>query len=328
MENLLSIENLTISLDKHNNIEPLVKNVSLKLKEGKTYGIVGESGSGKSLTSLAILNLLADKLSVIDGEINFLSKGNLLELKKHHIRKIRGNEISMIFQEPMTALDPMYTIKYQLFEVLKFHQKLKKDEMYEQSLQMLKSVGISRPEKVLNNYPHELSGGMRQRIMIAMALICKPKLLIADEPTTALDVTIQAQILDLMKDLKKQFNTTILLITHDLGVIAEICEDVAVMYAGEIVEQGMVQEIFDQPKHPYTKGLLKAVHSIGDQSAELYSIPGNVPTPDEFPEGCRFASRCPHVMDKCWSTSPKPIQITETQFAKCWLFAEGVENNE
>lgn len=328
MENLLSIENLTISLDKHNNIEPLVKNVSLKLKEGKTYGIVGESGSGKSLTSLAILNLLADKLSVIDGEINFLSKGNLLELKKNHIRKIRGNEISMIFQEPMTALDPMYTIKYQLFEVLKFHQKLKKDEMYEQSLQMLKSVGISRPEKVLSNYPHELSGGMRQRIMIAMALICKPKLLIADEPTTALDVTIQAQILDLMKDLKQQFNTTILLITHDLGVIAEICEDVAVMYAGEIVEQGMVQEIFDQPMHPYTKGLLKAVHSIGDQSAELYSIPGNVPTPDEFPEGCRFASRCPHVMDKCWDASPKPIQITETQFAKCWLFAEGVENNE
>nr|WP_255731293.1 ABC transporter ATP-binding protein [Solibacillus sp. MA9] len=322
---MLAIENLSIAVGKKSTGEPLVKNVSLQLEEGKTYGIVGESGSGKSLTSLSILNLLADKLTITEGQIQFADKGNLLSLKKNQLQKIRGKEISMIFQEPMTALDPMYTIHYQLFEVLKFHKKLSKQQMYEQVINMLNAVGISRPEKVLKNYPHELSGGMRQRIMIAMALLCNPKLLIADEPTTALDVTIQAQILELMKKLKQQYQSTILLITHDLGVIAESCDDVAVMYAGQIVEIGSVEEIFDQPKHPYTQGLLKAVNSIGNEAQELYAIPGNVPTQDEFNEGCRFASRCPLVIESCHNNVPHLTRITQSHTVRCWAVEqEGV----
>ncbi|WP_274309718.1 ABC transporter ATP-binding protein [Solibacillus daqui] len=324
---LLAIENLSIAVGKKLTGEPLVKNVSLQLEEGKTYGIVGESGSGKSLTSLSILNLLADKLTITEGQIQFADKGNLLSLKKNQLQKIRGKEISMIFQEPMTALDPMYTIHYQLFEVLKFHKKLSKQQMNEQVINMLNAVGISRPEKVLKNYPHELSGGMRQRIMIAMALLCNPKLLIADEPTTALDVTIQAQILELMKNLKQQYQSTILLITHDLGVIAESCDDVAVMYAGQIVEIGNVEEIFDHPKHPYTQGLLKAVNSIGNETQELYAIPGNVPTQDEFNEGCRFASRCPLVIERCHNNVPNLTQITQSHTVRCWAVEqEGVSN--
>ncbi|MER1956326.1 MAG: ABC transporter ATP-binding protein [Solibacillus sp.] len=325
---LLAIENLTIAVGKKSRNEPLVKNVSLQLEEGKTYGIVGESGSGKSLTSLSILNLLDDKLAISDGRIEFADKGNLLTLKKDELQKIRGKEISMIFQEPMTALDPMYTIQYQLFEVLRFHKKLSKKQMYDQVLEMLNAVGISRPEKVLKNYPHELSGGMRQRIMIAMALLCNPKLLIADEPTTALDVTIQAQILELMKSLKQQYQSTILLITHDLGVVAESCDDVAVMYAGQIVEIGQVAEIFDHPKHPYTQGLLKAVNSIDNQTKDLYAIPGNVPTQDEFNSGCRFASRCPDVMERCWKEVPTSEQISQSHTVRCWAVDQGGVSNE
>lgn len=325
---LLAIENLSIAVGKNSTGEPLVKNVSLQLEEGKTYGIVGESGSGKSLTSLSILNLLADKLTIIEGQIQFADKGNLLSLKKSQLQKIRGKEISMIFQEPMTALDPMYTIQYQLLEVLKFHKKLTKRQMHEQVIHMLNAVGISRPEKVLKNYPHELSGGMRQRIMIAMALLCNPKLLIADEPTTALDVTIQAQILELMKNLKQQYQSTILLITHDLGVIAESCDDVAVMYAGQIVEIGNVIEIFDNPKHPYTQGLLKAVNSIGNEMQELYAIPGNVPTQDELNEGCRFASRCPLVVENCFNHVPSITRITQSHTVRCWAVGQEETLNE
>lgn len=324
---LLAIENLSIAVDENATGEPLVKKVSLQLEEGKTYGIVGESGSGKSLTSLSILNLLADKLTITEGQIQFADKGNLLSLKKNQLQKIRGNEISMIFQEPMTALDPMYTIQYQLFEILKFHKKITKQQMHEQVIHMLNAVGISRPEKVLKNYPHELSGGMRQRIMIAMALLCNPKLLIADEPTTALDVTIQAQILELMKNLKQQYQSTILLITHDLGVIAESCDDVAVMYAGQIVEIGNVMEIFDNPKHPYTQGLLKAVNSIGNEMQELYAISGNVPTQDELNEGCRFASRCPLVVENCLNHVPSIKRISQSHTVRCWVVEqEGISN--
>ena len=323
MGELLTIDQLSISIDKGSK-EPLVKNLSLQLDEGKTYGIVGESGSGKSLTSLAILNLLADKLTVTSGTIQFAGKGDLLQLKKKELQKIRGNDISMIFQEPMTALDPMYTIQYQLFEVLRFHHKLSKVEMYNRALTMLQAVGISRPEKILKNYPHELSGGMRQRVMIAMALLCNPKLLIADEPTTALDVTIQAQILALLKQLKEQHRSTILLITHDLGVIAEVCDYVAVMYAGQIVEQGTVQQIFDEPQHPYTKGLLRAVQSISNINTSLYAIPGNVPTVDDFNAGCRFASRCSFVQEKCWSKVPPKSIKDSTHTVSCWAIEVGV----
>lgn len=324
MTSILEIRNLSIDLSTEREIYNIVDNICLTIKKKQKYGIVGESGSGKSLTSLSILNLLNDALHISGGEVIFNQTINLTNITKREMLHIRGNEISMIFQEPMTALDPLFTIEHQLLEVLKFHKKKSKKEMLDEVINILHKVGFANPKDLLKRYPHELSGGMRQRVMIAMALICQPKLIIADEPTTALDVTIQAQILDLMDDLTEEYDTSILLITHDLGVIAEICERVAVMYAGTIVEEATVKNIFENPSHPYTKGLLQSVKSLGDKKKRLHSIPGNVPTPQELKmSGCRFASRCPQVMDICSNEDPPLFKIDDDHVSKCWLFKEG-----
>ncbi|MCG1027255.1 ABC transporter ATP-binding protein [Virgibacillus halodenitrificans] len=320
---VLDIENLSIDVKIDKETFNVVKNLSLSIDEKQKYGIVGESGSGKSLTSLSVLNLLPDVLKLSEGNITFDKDLNLTSLSPKEMNKVRGKEISMIFQEPMTALDPLFTIEHQIKEVLRFHGEYTKKQMHEMIIDILTKVGFAKPDQLIKKYPHQLSGGMRQRIMIAMALICKPKLLIADEPTTALDVTIQAQILELMSDLTNDYGTSILLITHDLAVIAEVCERVAVMYAGTLVEEADVKELFNNPRHPYTKGLLQSVNSLGKRGKKLYSIPGNVPSPTEINKnGCRFASRCPHVMDICLTNEPPFIAVNSKHHSKCWLHKE------
>lgn len=297
-----------------------VNGVDFDVKKGKTIGLVGESGCGKSVTSLSIMGLLPQSLAKIEGgEINF-NGIDLTKKSEKAFRKIRGNEISMIFQEPMTSLNPVFTIGEQLSEPLKRHTNLNKKEMKERIIKMLALVGIPRPEGVYSEYPHQLSGGMRQRVMISLAMICNPKLLIADEPTTALDVTIQAQILELIKEIKETQNMSIILITHDLGVVAEMCDEVVIMYAGKIVEKADVNTIFNTPKHPYTQGLLRSRPGLSDsgRKQDLESIPGSVPRPDELPEGCTFAPRCPFAMDKCRAEKP-PLYELENQLSRCWL---------
>ncbi|TYS63932.1 ABC transporter ATP-binding protein [Bacillus infantis] len=325
MNSVLEIKDLSIEVNTKKTKYNVVEGINLSIGKKMKYGIVGESGSGKSLTSLAIMNLLPDVLRVSKGSITLHTEETkeLTGLSKRAMQKIRGNDISMIFQEPMTALDPLYTIEHQLLEVLKFHRNYSKKEMRELGLDMLNRVGISRGKEIFKSYPHQLSGGMRQRIMIAMALICEPKLLIADEPTTALDVTIQAQILDLMNELSEKNDTSILMITHDLGVILETCERVAVMYAGQVMEETTVANLFKNPSHPYTQGLLKSIRSLGDRKNTLYSIPGNVPTPAQYENmGCRFASRCPHVMDICRTKEPAMNAVEKDHTSKCWLHEE------
>jgi len=331
MDNILEVKNLNIDLITKKNTARLVDNVNFNVGKKQSYGIVGESGCGKSITALSIMQLLSYPLQTNGGQIFFKSEvGNvdLLSLKNHEIRKIRGKEISMIFQEPMTALDPIFTIEKQIVETLKFHTDLNNKDMSDMALQMLKKVGIPRAENILKEYPHQLSGGMLQRIMIAIALICKPKLLIADEPTTALDVTIQAQILELMNDLKTTYDTSIIMITHDLGVIAETCEKVAVFYAGQIVEETDVVNLFHNTAHPYTIGLLKAVTSLGDKSKTLFTIPGMVPDGAHIPKGCRFEKRCDKKMKICKEKTPELMDIAKDHKCRCWLYAESGDNNE
>ncbi len=310
MENnssLLSVKDLTVEFHTEDGIMKAVDGVSFDLNKGETLGIVGESGSGKSVTALSIMQLLAKPVGKIkSGSINFDGK-DLLKLKESELRKLRGNRISMIFQEPMTSLNPVFTIGDQIMEAIKIHQGLNKKEALEKSIDLLKLVGIPAPEQRVFNYPHQLSGGMRQRVMIAMALSCKPDLLIADEPTTALDVTIQAQIMELMKKLQEELKMGIILITHDLGVVAETCDRVAVMYAGQVVEYASVKEIFSSPRHPYTLGLLNSVpgyHGVEeiigiDGKPRLRTIPGMVPNLLELSSGCRFHDRCFKAKPKC-----------------------------
>lgn len=326
MENLLEVKNIGIDLKTKDDYKKLVDDVSFNVGKKQSYGIVGESGCGKSITALSVMQLLSYPLKISSGQILFNSKDkkiDLLSLKSNEIRKIRGKEISMIFQEPMTALDPIFTIEQQIVETLRFHTSLSKKDMRNMALDMLQKVGIPRAEQILIEYPHRLSGGMLQRIMIAIALICKPKLLIADEPTTALDVTIQAQILDLMNELKEFYDTSIIMITHDLGVIAETCERVAVFYSGQVVEETDVAALFHNTAHPYTSGLLKAVTSIGDKSKELYTIPGMVPTGGYIPKGCRFEERCHRTMPICKEKAPELIEIEKGHKCRCWLYSEG-----
>ncbi|MDW0108882.1 ABC transporter ATP-binding protein [Sporosarcina aquimarina] len=325
MASLLEINNLSIDVKVDKETYNVVKNLSLSIGKKQKYGIVGESGSGKSLTSLSILQLLPDVLNVSEGNIVLSNDLDLTAMSTKEILKVRGKEISMIFQEPMTALDPLFTVEHQIKEILRFHGKYSKKQMDDMTIEILDKVGFAKPKQLLKKYPHQLSGGMRQRIMIAMALICKPKLLIADEPTTALDVTIQAQILDLMKQLTNDYDTSILLITHDLGVIAEICERVAVMYAGTLVEETTVEKLFSNPQHPYTKGLLQSINSLGEKGKRLYSIPGNVPSPKETNKtGCRFASRCPYVMDVCLHEDPPLFTVEDDHYSRCFLHREEV----
>jgi peptide/nickel transport system ATP-binding protein len=303
-ESILQIKDLKVSFQAGKKFVPAVDGISFELREGEILGIVGESGSGKSVTSLATMGLIPSPPGKIEnGEILFEGK-DLKNLPEKEYRKIRGNQISMIFQEPMTSLNPLFTIGNQLMEAIRLHTDLSKAEIKVRCIELLKLVGIPRAEGILKEHPHQLSGGMRQRVMIAMAMACNPKVLIADEPTTALDVTIQAQILALMKDLNKKTSTSIILITHDLGVVAEICERVIVMYAGQIVEQGDVHTILKDPKHPYTKGLLKSVPDLRGKKDRLYSIPGSVPRPGTIHMGCRFAARCEEVFGKCHEELP------------------------
>ncbi len=305
-----------------------VNGVSFDVPRGKTVGVVGESGCGKSVTSLSLMQLVqSPQGQIVEGEIRFASSDgrcyNIEKMPRSEMLHIRGREISMIFQEPMTSLNPVFTIGEQMDEVILLHEPdMTAEKAKAHSLKMLDLVGIAMSDKVYANYPHELSGGMRQRVMIAMALSCNPGLVIADEPTTALDVTIQAQILDLLRDIKQKINGSIMLITHDLGVIAEMADYVVVMYAGRIVEKGTVYEIFDNPKHPYTVGLMRSKPSVNKKVERLYSIPGQVPNPINMPNHCYFKNRCEHCLERCDGEYPPMVQFSDTHFAACYLYED------
>jgi oligopeptide/dipeptide ABC transporter ATP-binding protein len=305
-----------------------VDGVSYDLGVGEVLGVVGESGCGKSVTALSIMRLIADPPGkIVSGQILYKG-GDLLKLTEKQMKKIRGNEISMIFQEPMTSLNPLLKIGEQIVETIMLHQGVGKKAAWEKAVEMLNLVGIPLPLKRMDSYPHELSGGMRQRVMIAMALSCNPEILLADEPTTALDVTIQAQILELMCELKDKIGTSIIMITHDLGIVAEMCDRIVVMYCGEVVEEGLVEDIFCNPLHPYTVGLLGSIPKLDTQKARLYNIKGNVPSLLKVPKGCRFSTRCTQCVEKCMESHP-PIQVMEgSRKVRCWLHMKGGEGDE
>ena len=320
MSALLQIKDLQTFFFTYEGVVKAVNGVNLSIKKGETLGLVGESGCGKSVTALSIMRLIQSPPGkIVGGQINF-NGTNLLTLSEKDMRKIRGKKISMIFQEPMTSLDPMFTIGHEIIEVLKLHQKLDKEHAREQAIESLKKVRFNDPEKRIDNYPHELSGGMRQRAMIAMALACNPALLIADEPTTALDVTIQTQILHLMNDLQKDLKTSILLITHDLGVIAETCDNVALMYAGYVVESSDAKTFFENPLHPYARGLLKSIPRLDKATRRLDIIKGLVPNLLQIPSGCPFHPRCKYCFDKCKKHLPKLIKIEKNHEVRCHLY--------
>lgn len=320
---LLHIKNLKTYFETSEGLGRAVDGISISVNKGETLGIVGESGCGKSVTALSILKLIPDPPGkIIGGEILFEGK-DILKLSDYELRKLRGNEISMIFQEPMTSLNPVFTIGTQISEVLTLHQGLSKKDALDKSIEMLKIVGIPEPERRISEYPHQLSGGMRQRVMIAIALACRPKVLIADEPTTALDVTIQSQILELLLNLKRDFGTAVILITHDLGVIAETAERVIVIYAGRVAEEAKTEELFKNPKHPYTQELLKSIPDIKSKEKQssryLHEIKGIVPSIFHLPRGCKFYPRCPYVMDICRKDEPDLFQNGSGHTARCWL---------
>lgn len=321
---ILEVEKLRVNFKIDKKVTSAVEDVTFKIDEGMTLGVVGESGCGKSVTATSIMGLLPKAVgSIAEGKI-ILDGKDLTSMKSEELRKIRGDKISMIFQEPMTSLNPVYTIEKQLSEMIMSHNKMTKKEAFEKGVEMLEKVGIPSPRQRMKEYPHQLSGGMRQRVMIAMALSCDPLLLIADEPTTALDVTIQAQILELMAELKEKMNTAIMLITHDMGVVAEVADYVMVMYAGKVVEYADVKTIFKNPKHPYTIGLLKSIPRLDQDMDELFTIEGTVPSLTDMPEGCRFSTRCPYCTEKCKNQDPGLI-ISENTQVRCWKYAEGME---
>ncbi|MCP5455435.1 MAG: ABC transporter ATP-binding protein [Thermotogae bacterium] len=326
-EKVLEVKNLKTYFRTMEGTVKAVDGVSFDLYEGEILALVGESGCGKSITNMTIMGLVKSPPAIIEGEILYNGK-NILELSKEDYRKLRGKEIGMIFQEPMSAFDPLYTIGYQLFEVCKTHLGLNKKDAKPKIIEMLKKVGIPEPEKRFDEYPHEMSGGMLQRIMIAMTLITNPKILIADEPTTALDVTIQAQVLNLMKNLQKEFNTSIIFITHDLGVVSELADRVHVMYAGKIIEKSDVYGIYETPEHPYTKGLLASRVIKEYKDRELPHIPGFVPKATNFPDGCRFAERCSFCTEKCQKVSPELIKTSEIHETACFLYGEDTNEKD
>ena len=328
-ENILEFDNLKTQFFTDAGTVKAVDGVSFSIPRGATVGIVGESGCGKSVTSLSTMRLLQGPHGqIVDGAIRFNNETSkkvvdLTKLPLKEMQKLRGNEISMIFQEPMSSLNPVFTIGDQLAEPIVLHNpKMKKDEVKARVIELLKLVGIADAEGIVKRYPHELSGGMKQRIVIAMALSCDPQLIIADEPTTALDVTIQAQILDLLRDLKDKVNASIMLITHDLGVVASMCDYVVVMYAGRVIEQGTVREIFKEPKHPYTVGLIKSLPIMNEGGDKLYSIPGNVPNPISMPDHCYFKNRCDECLEKCSGDYPVVTNVSESHKVSCHLYTE------
>ncbi|HBT18305.1 MAG TPA: peptide ABC transporter ATP-binding protein [Firmicutes bacterium] len=321
-EILLEIKNLKTVFHTYDGDIKAVDGVDLTIHRGEIVGIVGESGCGKSVTSLSIMRLIPSPPGEIRADKMALNGKNLLDLSEEELYKIRGNEISMIFQEPMTSLNPVYTVGSQIMEALILHQSMDERTARKKAIAMLDLVQIPSPHKRVDDYPHQLSGGMRQRVMIAMALACHPALLIADEPTTALDVTIQAQILDLLRQLQQELGMAIMLITHDLGVIAELVKKVVVMYAGVVVEKADVKRIFSKPKHPYTQGLLTSMPRLDLDQEKLNVIPGIVPNPLNLPSGCRFHTRCSHCLEICQSEEP-PLIIDHDHEVRCWLFREG-----
>lgn len=322
-EVLLEVKGLKTYFQDRRGQVPAVDGVDFVLHKGETLGIVGESGCGKSVTSMSILHLLPPEGHIVGGSIRF--KGNdITHLPPNEIAKVRGKEIAMIFQEPMTSLNPVYTVGWQISEMILRHEKMSKKEAKAKAVEMLRLVNIPAPEKRVDEYPHELSGGMRQRVMIAMALSCNPELLIADEPTTALDVTIQAQILDLMRNLKKELNTSIMMITHDLGVVAEMSDYVLVMYAGMVMEYSDVNALFARPLHPYTQGLMKALPRMEREQEELYVIKGAVPSLYELPQGCRFWPRCPYATERCKTEMPLLYEL-EGRKVRCFRYETGGE---
>ena len=322
-EPVLQVKGLKTYYYTEEGVVPAVDGLDFEVEPGETFAIVGESGCGKSVTSLSILRLIPSPPGkIIDGEIIYHGQ-DLVKKSEREMRGIRGNDISMIFQEPMTSLNPVFTVGQQIGESFRFHQQMGKAEMLKKSIEMLRLVGIPEPEHVINDYPNQLSGGMRQRVMIAMALACSPKLIIADEPTTALDVTIQAQILDLLRNLKDRINSSIMFITHDLGVIAEMADYVVVMYAGRIVEQGTAEEIFAHPAHPYTIGLMASKPVVGRQVEKLYSIPGKVPNPINMPDYCYFKDRCEMCVEQCSGEYPCEVSISPTHKVSCYRYYDG-----
>lgn len=322
MSKLLEIKNLKTYFKTDDGIAKAVDGVSYSIDKNETLGLVGESGCGKSVTALSIMRLIPQPPGLYaGGEILFDGK-DLLKLSDDEMRKIRGNRISMIFQEPMTSLNPVYTCGSQIAEAVELHQNLSKKDARDKAIEMLNLVGIPSPAQRFDEYPHQLSGGMRQRVMIAMALSCNPAFLLADEPTTALDVTVQAQILELIKKLQQELGMGVIMITHDLGVIAEVSDNVAVMYASKIVEYGSAVQIFENPLHPYTQGLMKSIPRVGNHAERLNVIEGSVPPPTHFPKGCHFCTRCEFADEKCWNEKPDLVEYETGHVAACWKIEE------
>lgn len=319
---LLEVKDLSIRFRTQRGIALAIDKINFQVKEGETLGVVGESGSGKSVSSLAIMDLLPKENTMVDGQI-YLNGVDLLRANARQRRNYRGNQIAMIFQEPMTSLNPLHTCGDQIMESLLVHKICDKKEAKERALELLSLTGIPAPEQRFAEYPHQMSGGMRQRIMIAMALACHPQLLIADEPTTALDVTIQAQILDLLKDLQAKFGMSVMLISHDLGVISEVCSSINVMYTGQIVERGEMDTVFHHPLHPYTIGLIKAIPKIGGDQGKLHPIDGMVPDITDLPKGCNFSPRCKHVMPCCIENEPPEVEA-EGRMVRCFLYTDQI----
>lgn len=319
---VLEVKNLRTYFYTEEGVVHGVDDLSYRLRERETLAIVGESGCGKSVSSLSLLRIIQSPPGRIEEGSQILFEGNdLLKLSEKEMQSIRGNDISMIFQEPMTSLNPVMTVAQQMYQILHYHQRMNKKQARGRTIEMLQFVGIPSPEMVVDQYPHQLSGGMRQRVMIAMALSCNPKVLIADEPTTALDVTIQAQILKLMAELKEKLNTSIVLITHDMGIVAEMADNVLVMYAGQAIEYADVKSIFAEPKHPYTEGLLKSIPKLHEEVERLYAIKGSVPSAVNFPKGCRFSPRCEKCTEICREKEPPLYELSNGRKVRCHQYA-------
>ncbi len=317
-EYILEIEDLIVHYETEDGLVEAVNGISLKIPKGRTLGFVGETGAGKTTTALSVLKLIQSPPGVIKGGKILLDGKDVLSMSTSELEVMRGNEVSMIFQDPMTSLNPVLTVGDQISEVILVHNKITRAEAMERAKEMLRTVGI--PEDRVGDFPHQFSGGMNQRVVIAIALACNPKLLIADEPTTALDVTIQAQVLDLMKDLRNKFGTSMLMITHDLGIVAEICDEVSVIYAGRIVEHGNLEDVFNHTMHPYTEGLFNSLPDIDNRTAKLKPIPGLIADPSNLPKGCEFAPRCAYATEKCMNCKAEGKWMSDTHYVACWAY--------